>query len=112
MLVPVRSRYRVNDPGAAHFITATVVDWLPIFTTASRCDVVVQSLNYCQEKKGMKIHAWVILDSHFHAILAAPDLSQVLADLKRHTARQLLELLETENCDWLLAPVSICAPQV
>jgi REP element-mobilizing transposase RayT len=98
----VRSRYRINDPRFAHFVTSTIVAWLPVFTTASRCDILLQSLEYCRAHKGLKIHAWVILDNHFHAILAAPDLSQVLADFKRHTAQQILALLKTEQCDWLL----------
>ncbi|MBA3762250.1 MAG: hypothetical protein H0X04_02760 [Chthoniobacterales bacterium] len=44
----------------------------------------------------------MILDNHFHAILAAPDLSRVTTDFKRHTARQLLDLLEREKAQWLL----------
>ena len=98
----MRSRYRFNDPDAAYFVTATIVAWLPVFTTAARCGILVESLEYCRAHKGLKIRAWVILDNHFHAILAAPDLSRVLADLKRHTAQRILELLETERCEWLL----------
>jgi putative transposase len=98
----VRSRYRVNDPRFAHFVTSTIVAWLPIFTAAGRCDVLVQSFEYCRRHKGLKIYAWVILENHFHAIMAAPDLSRVLADFKRHTAQRILELLETEGCAWLL----------
>jgi len=69
----MRSRYRAHEPDAAHFVTATIVEWLPVFTTASRCDVLVESLEYCRAHKGVKIHAWVILDNHFHSILAAGD---------------------------------------
>lgn len=97
----MRSRYRIHEPSVAHFITATVVGWLPIFTRAARCDIIVESLKYCQTHKALKIYAWVILDNHLHAILAAPDLSRVLADFKRHTARRLVEQLETERCDGL-----------
>jgi putative transposase len=78
------------------------VAWLPIFTTAARCDILVHSFEYCREHKELKVHAWVILDTHFHAIVAAPELVRVLADLKRHTARRIVEQLETERCDWLL----------
>jgi REP element-mobilizing transposase RayT len=98
----MRSRYRANVPDTAHFITSTVVAWLPVFTTASRCDIIVESLDYCRMHKGLKIHGWVILDNHIHAILSAPDLSRTLADFKRHTARRILELLESEKCEWLL----------
>ena len=98
----MRSRYRILEPEFAHFITGTIVAWLPIFTTAARCDILVQAFEYCRQHKGLKIHAWVILDTHFHAIVAAPDLSRVLADLKRHTAQLIIEQLKTERCDWLL----------
>ena len=98
----MRSRYRVHEQDRAHFVTSTVVAWLPIFTTAARCDVLVQSFEYCRAHKQLKIYGWVILDNHFHAILSAPDLPRTMADLKRHTALQLLELLEEENAEWLL----------
>jgi putative transposase len=102
ILTPVRSRYRVNEPLAPHFVTCTVVAWLPIFTTAARCNILVDSLKYCREHKGLEIHAWVILDNHLHAILAAPDLPRVMADFKRHTAQKIVGQLEQEACEWLL----------
>ncbi len=98
----MRSRYLIHDPRFSYFITGTIVEWLPVFTSAKRCDILVEALRYCQEKKELKVCAWVILDTHFHAIVSAPDLSQVLADLKRHTARRVVEQLEAEGCDWLL----------
>ena len=40
----MRSRYLVHDPNAAHFVTSTTVAWLPVFTTAARCDLLIESL--------------------------------------------------------------------
>ena len=74
----MRSRYRVGDPDRAHFITATIVEWLPVFTSSVCCDILVSSLVHCRQHKGLKVYAWVILDNHFHAILSAPDLSAIL----------------------------------
>ena len=50
----------------------------------------------------MRIHAWVILDNHFHAILSAPDLAGTLTDFKRFTARAQLEQIKLEKREWLL----------
>jgi len=97
----MRSRYRVGDPDHAHFVTATVVGWLPVFTTAACCDILVRSLAYCRQHKGLKIYGWVILDNHFHAVLAAPELSNVLRDLKSFTAKQILQQIQDEGRDWL-----------
>jgi REP element-mobilizing transposase RayT len=107
----MRSRYRISDSAFPHFVTGTTVGWLPIFTTAVCCDILVPALQYCRTHKELKLHAWVILDTHFHAIAAAPNLTRVLADLKRHTARRIIEQLQAERCDWLLEQLRRqCAP--
>jgi REP element-mobilizing transposase RayT len=98
----MRSRYRVNESQATYFVTSTVVAWLSVFTTAPRCDILIESLEYCRANKGLKLHAWVVLDNHLHLIACAPDFPRVLADFKRHTAKRLIEQLEQENCEWLL----------
>lgn len=98
----MRSRYRVAEPNRAHFVTATIVEWLPVFTSAACCDIIVTSLEYCRRQKALRIYAWVILDNHFHAILAAPELSAVLRDLKSFTAMKILQQLEAERREWLL----------
>ena len=86
----------------------SIVAWMPVFTKAARCDILTDSLTYCRDPNGLKIYGWVILDSHFHAILAAPDLSRTPADLKRTTAQRLLDPLEAENCEWLLHQFEFC----
>jgi putative transposase len=98
----MRSRYRINDPSQPYFITATVVNWLPVFTNLACCDIIVRALTFCREHKGLRIYAWVILDNHFHAILAGPDLPGTIASVKKFTAREILAQLKTEGRDWLL----------
>jgi putative transposase len=98
----MRSRYRVHHPDRAHFVTCTIVEWLPVFTSPACCDIILSSLEHCRVHKGLKIYAWVILENHFHTILAAPDLSAVLRDLKSFTAAKILEQLAAEGRDWLL----------
>ena len=98
----MRSRYRVLDTHAAHFVTSTIVEWLPVFTTSACCDILVESLAYSREHKGLLIHAWVVMDNHFHAVVAAPDLSATMRDLKKFTARRLLQQIESEGRAWLL----------
>ena len=98
----MRSRYRINTDNTAHFITSTIIEWLPVFTTAACCDILVRSFEYCRVHKGLRIHAWVILDNHFHAIVSGSQLARTVADLKKFTARQILDQFELERRDWLL----------
>jgi len=98
----VRSRYRINNENTAHFITSTVVEWLPVFTTAACCDLLVRSFEYCRQQKALRVYAWVILDNHFHAIVSGLQLARTLADLKKFTAHEILDQLKLEGRDWLL----------
>jgi len=98
----MRSRYAVREPERAHFITSTIVDWLPVFTTPACCDILAGSLAFCQREKGLKLYAWVIMENHIHAVVHADDLSRVMADLKKFTAGKLLDQLASERRTWLL----------
>jgi putative transposase len=104
----MRSRYRILEPDAAHFITGTVVEWLPIFTTSACCDILVHALLYGRTHRQLQVHAWVILDTHFHPIVSGPDLAQTLQFLRRHTARALLGQIEKEGRHWLLNQLACC----
>ena len=98
----MRTRYRVLAPNSTHFITSTVVQWLPVFNTNACCDILVGSLQYCRQHKGLQVYAWVIMPTHFHAIVSAPDLSGTLADLKKFTARRIVDQVKLEGREWLL----------
>ena len=98
----MRSRYRVHEPDGAHFVTSTIVGWLPVFTSPACCEILAGSFAYCREHKGLRLHGWVIMENHFHAIVTAPALPAVLADLKKFTARRLLAQLASDRRDWLL----------
>jgi REP element-mobilizing transposase RayT len=98
----VRSRYLVREEYQAHFVTSTIVDWLPVFTTSDCCDIVTEAFDYCRKHKELKLYGWVIMPNHFHAVVQATELSRVMADLKKFTARRLIEQLEIERKEWLL----------
>jgi putative transposase len=98
----VRSRYLVREEYQAHFVTSTIVDWLPVFTTSDCCDIVTEAFDYCRKHKELKLYGWVIMPNHFHAVVQATELSRVMADLKKFTARRLIAQLEIERKEWLL----------
>ena len=98
----MRSRYRINEPDRPHFITATIVEWLPVFNTAHCCDIIVRSFEFARAHKGLRIYGWVILDTHLHAIVAGPELARTIADLKKFTAGEILAQVKTERREWLL----------
>ena len=102
----MRSRYKINEPRHAHFVTATITEWLPVFTTGACCDILIRSFQHCRERKGLQIYGWVILDNHLHAILQGPELANTIRDFKRFTAGALLDQIRAEGREWLLNQLS------
>lgn len=97
----MRSRYRVGQPFQTHFITSTIVEWLPVFTTAASCDILVEAFAHYQARQQWSVYAWVILDNHFHAIVGAADLARTVAGFKSFTARRLLAQVDADGRGWL-----------
>jgi putative transposase len=100
------SELRKATTDNAYFVTFTVVGWIDIFTREEYCTIILDSLEFCRSRKGLKIYEYVIMPSHIHAILEAPALSDVIRDFKAHTAKQIIKSIEASAIesrkDWLL----------
>jgi putative transposase len=100
--------YKIRDQGAIHFLTFAVVDWVDVFTRKLFCDVVVDSLKFCQEERGLLIHSWIIMSNHLHLLSSARDqnLSDLLRDFKKFTSREIIKAIEKNpkesRKDWML----------
>ena len=95
-------------PDVAYFITLTTVGWIDVFTRQRQKYVVLNSLSYCQKKKGLEIYAYCIMPSHVHLLCKAVEgliLSDVIRDLKKHTSKKIIQtLLEFPESrrEWML----------
>jgi len=98
----MRSRYQFTDAEGIHFLTCTIVEWLPVFTRPAFCDVVLNSLAYCRREKSMRLYAYVIMDNHVHLVADAPNLPRVIQAFKGFTAREILRVARESKRDWLL----------
>ena len=93
-----------------HFLTHTIVDWIDVFTRRELADVVVNSLNYCIENKGLEVYVWCLMSSHLHMIArttshANHHLSSVMRDFKKFTSKNIIETISEMNesrKEWLL----------
>jgi REP element-mobilizing transposase RayT len=89
-----RSRYSIRDEQAPHFLTCTVINWMPLFTRPQTVEIILNALRYRQENNGWKLYGYVILENHLHLIVQAENLSSEIAHFKSYTARQLIDQLK------------------
>ena len=89
------SELRKANTDATYFLTFTVVGWIDIFTRSRYCDVIMDSLEYCIENKGLDVFAYVIMPSHIHMVARNldADLSGIIRDFKSHTAKSTVARL-------------------
>ncbi len=92
----MRSRYKITNQDGIYFITSTIVEWLPVFTTKPYFDILIQSFIFCQQHKNPNLFGYVILDNHFHAVVTGAPLNRTIADMKKFTAGQIVSQLQTE----------------
>jgi REP element-mobilizing transposase RayT len=83
-------RFKVYDPAYPHFVTSTVLHWIPVFCRDDYFRVLVDSFHYCISNRGLRVHAFVLMPNHFHAVCSQQtgDLVGVMRDLKRYCSRQ------------------------
>jgi len=55
------SKYKVGEDAIAHFVTFSIVGWIDVFSRELYKEIFVSSLKYCQDSKGLTLHAWVIM---------------------------------------------------
>jgi len=97
-----RSRYHFAEADRPHFLTCTVVEWLPVFTRKESVQIVLDSWHYQQQHDGLRLYGFVILENHLHAVAQADNLPAVWAQFKSFTAGRLIELLEERGAEALL----------
>jgi REP element-mobilizing transposase RayT len=97
-----RSRYQFADPAHPHFLTCTVVEWLPVFTRQEAVQIVLDSWTHLQRREGLRLYGYVVLENHLHAIAQSDALPTLWGRFKSYSARQIIDRLEAHHADALL----------
>ena len=97
-----RSRYTITEPGKPHFLTYTVLEWLPVFTRPETANILLDCWQYQREHMGLLLHGYVILENHVHLIAKAERLDQCVHSFKSYTARRLIDFLVEHKVQRLL----------
>ncbi len=104
------SKYKFHKPDGLYFISTAVVFWADVFIRREYKDIVINSLKYCAEHKGLVIHSYVIMSNHIHLIISRKNdgmsFSEVMRDFKKFTSMNLIKAIkdnpQESRKDWLL----------
>jgi putative transposase len=102
------TKYKFRDQNKLHFVSFSVVYWVDVFIRNEYRDIILDSLKYCQNKKGLEVYAWCIMTSHIHLIIGTEGdkMENIMRDFKSFTSRTLKETIKNNpqesRRDWLI----------
>lgn len=102
-------KYKFKNPEGIYFISYSVIRWIDVFTRNLYRDILLDSFLFCQQKKGLRIHAYVIMTNHAHMIISTAEgnfLENTMRDLKKFTSSEIIKAIKynpkESRKEWLL----------
>lgn len=110
----MKEGYVIRDQTLPHFITATVVDWVDVFSRKIYRDCVIECLDFCTKNKGMVLYGYVIMSNHIHLIVQSDrcELSNLIRDFKKFIAKSILDKIQNNSesrKEWMLERFKLAA---
>ena len=100
--------YKIRNQKEIHFVSFAVVEWVDVFTRKEYRDILLDSLRFCQESKGLLLHGWCIMSNHIYLLASSKiyDLSGTLRNFKKFTNKKIIEAIinneHESRKDWML----------
>ena len=105
------TKYKFHDQNGIYFISTAVVYWIDVFTRRMYKDIIMNSLDFCCNKKGLVVYAYVVMSNHLHLIIGRDKetkntFSDIMRDFKKYTAMHTLKAIrenpQESRKDWIL----------
>ena len=103
-------KYKFRDEEGIYFVSASVVNWIDVFTRLEYKELLINSLSHCQREKGLIVYAYVIMSNHFHLLISKENnqntFSDIMRDLKKYSAMQLIKTIlenpQESRKEWMI----------
>ena len=89
--------YKINNNDGIYFITITVIGWVDLFTRKEYRDIIIESLKYCQNNKGLVLYAYVIMSNHVHMMISVEEgfeAQNIVRDFKKFTSKEIIKRIK------------------
>ena len=103
-----RTRYKIlTDDHTPYFITATTVNWIPLFRNPEVSQIIIDSLKYMISEDRLTLYAYVLMKNHLHIIGSAENLGREIASFKSFTARKCIDYYKETGNKAILKQLSL-----
>ena len=101
-------KYKFHNPEGVYFVSFATVFWIDLFIRESYFQIMINSLRYCIESKGLILYSWCIMPSHVHLIFGSleNEPGKILGNLKTFTSKvlqkEIYERYDESRKEWML----------
>ncbi len=64
------TKYKFIDSDGRYFVSFATVSWVDVFTRLPYIEIFTESIRYCQQNKGINLHAWCLMSNHVHLVFS------------------------------------------
>jgi putative transposase len=75
----------------------TIVEWFPLFINREIVSIILDSLEFMQNERSLKLYAYVIMENHLHMVAANEHLRKTVKEFKSYTARSIIDYYIERN---------------
>ena len=91
-----------NGRGEVLFHHQQYPSLVPTLAVPSLAAIIIDSLNFLHREGRIKIHAWVLMETHRHLVAISQNMSGETRKAKSYTARRIVDCLKKEGPGFLL----------
>jgi len=90
-------KWKFQNPNGLYSVSFSTVNWLSVFTRSVYKEIMIDSIRYCQDNKGLLLYCWCLMTNHMHLIVSAErdgTLPDIFRDMKKFTANNLIRAIK------------------
>lgn len=90
----------IEHPGAAYFVTSSVVDFIAVFDQHVYIDIILKNLDFYRNRYNFKLYAFVIMPEHLHLIIhpqGESKIKDIMRNFKSYTSKKLTSQLREDG---------------
>jgi putative transposase len=118
-LFNMSEKFKIADQTLPYFVTFTVEAWVDVFTRQLYKDLLLDSILFCENEKGLIVYAWCLMTNHVHLIIGRKNAEQkiedIIRDLKKYTSVHICRAIESNQHEsrklWMMNIFSIAADE-
>ncbi|MBW2053790.1 MAG: transposase [Deltaproteobacteria bacterium] len=102
-----RSRYKTIKDTRTYFVTCTITGWQTLLNRPRLAEIILDSLRFTHCERRIVLHAYVLMENHFHLVGSSDHFSDEVRKLKSYTARMIVDRLKKDDDRATLAKLKV-----